>query len=114
MDSTSDSPPLRPVFNQWTHPQTGEVRRYITNVAEIIGFAYLGYGAKVHGGVLNGESISNNQTYKLVELIDLCKFWVDDQLHLHYRNVVGTSSRYHTPQSIADAINATRTRKEPT
>jgi hypothetical protein len=103
-------PRVRPVFNVWIHPTTGERRRYITNVAEIIGFTYEGYGLKVHAGVLDGEPLSNNQTYKLVELIGLCKFWVDDQRVLHYRNVAGTSSRLHTPKSLADAINATRTR----
>lgn len=102
--------PVRPRFNAWTNPSSGERHRYITNVAELIGFTYQGYGTKVHGGVLKGESLSNNQTYKLVELIKEAAFWVDDQRGLHYRPVTASSSRYHTADSIADAINATRTR----
>lgn len=99
----------RPAFRAWTSSQ-GERRRYITNVAAIIGFTYEGHGSKVRGGRLGGELLSNNQTFQLAQLIEDAGFWADDQLRLHYRPCIGSASRHHTADSIADAINATRTR----
>jgi hypothetical protein len=102
-------PRIRPVFNAWVHPTTGERRRYISNVAEILRFTYQGYGLKVRGGNLNGELLSNTETYRIVQLIKDANFWVDSERVLHYR-AADTGSRYHTAESIADTINATRTR----
>lgn len=101
--------PVRPVFRVWTS-SAGERRRYITNVAEIIGFTYEGRGMNVHGGVLAGQRLSSSQTFKLVQLIESAAFWVDSQRGLHYNRVTGSTSRHHTAETIADAINATRTR----
>lgn len=97
----------RPAFRTWTS-SNGQRRRYITNVAAIIGFTYDGHGLKVRAGRLDGELLSNTDTYKNLQLIETAGFWVDDQRNLHYRGVEET--RQLDVETIADAINATRTR----
>lgn len=70
------------ITNEWTHPKTGQVRRYI-NLKQFFKIRYYNTG-NLNGVHFKGEHISNRQA----GFIFAAKLWIDenDKIHLdHYR-----------------------------
>lgn len=77
---TNTSKTTAPRINDWTHPRTNEVRRYIANAAQLAGLVYETYKTgNIRSATLNGESISNRYANSLRN----AKAWLDEQNELH-------------------------------
>ncbi|APZ81719.1 hypothetical protein NCPPB3778_47 [Rathayibacter phage NCPPB3778] len=77
-------------YRVWT-PRSGNVqaRKYVTNVAEVIGLDYDSYGSgSVRSASLNGEGISNAEALRLLAT----KIWVGaDDDSIHVENLIANS-----------------------
>lgn len=93
-------------LGEWVHPRTGQRRRYVNNIEELIGLEVWRYNTgNVSGARLDGEVIANRQAVMILSLIGQMKLWVDDQDKLHWYKV-NTPSRYLDAGDIVDAVKA--------
>lgn len=68
------------VLSEWTHPRTGQVRRYVQNWEELIGFEVEFYNTgSVKNAIFNGELISNAEARRIMGT----KIWVDADGAVH-------------------------------
>lgn len=82
----------------WTHPTTGQVRRYINNTAEVIGLDIDFYNSgNVRRAELAGEYISNRKASDILA----ARVWIDSENGVHVDRYNGE----HV-QTIIDAVRA--------
>lgn len=76
----------RPDVNTWVHPGTGEKRRYINGLAELVGLEVTRYKTgNVSSASLNNRYISNGKATRLLLWLDRTKVWLDEAGALHVR-----------------------------
>lgn len=88
-------------FNEWVHPTTKQVRRYVNNWTDICGLEVDYYkSGNVSSAALNGEHIPNVRAVAIM----CAKVWLDeaDQVHVDYLS--RRAADYLTRDEIVEAI----------
>lgn len=101
MSTATTVSPTKAYLGEWTHPRTGEHRRYVNNLRQIIGLD-LDYHrtGNVRNATLGGDPISNAMGTHLAAV----KVWLDDSDEIHVER--HTDARYITADDIRALVRA--------
>lgn len=94
---------------EWVHPSTGEVRRYIANIPEIIDLDIVRYKTgNIKAATLRDEVISNSEANRILSAVRSARYYLDDTGELHFYNPNNRYNGYREPREITmlDIANA--------